>query len=84
MPSQPKAGSGSAVRHRQGIGQMISKMSNVLNKLRTDRKGVTALEYGMIAALIAAVIAGTVQTIGTRANTALGTVRDTMPAAAGR
>lgn len=29
-----------------------------------DRRGVTALEYGMIAALIAAVIIGTVTSVG--------------------
>jgi pilus assembly protein Flp/PilA len=32
--------------------------------LFNDKRGVTALEYGMIAALIAAVIIGTVSTIG--------------------
>lgn len=35
--------------------------------LVTDRKGVTALEYGLIAALIAAVIVGAVTTLGTSA-----------------
>ncbi|TDH59612.1 Flp family type IVb pilin [Dankookia rubra] len=33
--------------------------------LVTDRKGVTALEYGLIAALIATVIIGAVTTLGT-------------------
>ena len=33
--------------------------------LKTDRRGVTALEYGLIAALIAAAIAGSVGTLGT-------------------
>lgn len=36
--------------------------------LSGDRKGVTALEYGLIAALIAGVIIGTVKTIGTNLN----------------
>jgi pilus assembly protein Flp/PilA len=35
--------------------------------LATDRKGVTALEYGLIAALIATVIIGAVTTLGTNA-----------------
>ena len=33
--------------------------------LKTDRRAVTALEYGLIAALIAVVIIGAVTTIGT-------------------
>jgi pilus assembly protein Flp/PilA len=34
-------------------------------RLKTDRRGVTALEYGLIAALIAAVIVTGVTSIGT-------------------
>ncbi|MHB1304707.1 MAG: Flp family type IVb pilin [Acidiphilium sp.] len=37
-------------------------------KLFDDKRGVTALEYGMIAALIAAVIIGVVSTIGGQLN----------------
>ncbi len=33
--------------------------------LKTDRRGVTALEYGLIAALVAGVIATAVTTLGT-------------------
>lgn len=33
--------------------------------LAKDRRGVTALEYGMIAALIAVVIIGVITTLGT-------------------
>ncbi|MGA3402010.1 MAG: Flp family type IVb pilin [Acetobacteraceae bacterium] len=33
--------------------------------LKTDRRGVTMLEYGLIAALIAAVCVGAVTTLGT-------------------
>ncbi len=43
-------------------------MSTVISAVRTfiaDEDGVTALEYGMIAALIAAVIVGAVTTLGT-------------------
>lgn len=42
--------------------------------LRTDRRGVTMLEYGLIAALIAAVCVGAVTTLGTSVNTAFTTV----------
>lgn len=45
-----------------------------LPALKTDRRGVTALEYGMIAALIAAVIVGVVATLGTQLNSAFNTV----------
>jgi pilus assembly protein Flp/PilA len=37
--------------------------------LRLDRRGVTAMEYGLIAALIAVVIITTVTSIGTQLNT---------------
>lgn len=42
---------------------------NTLMKLKRDEKGVTALEYGLIAALIAAVVIGGVTTIGTNLKT---------------
>ena len=38
-------------------------------RFMSDKRAVTALEYGMIAALIAAIIVGAVTTIGTRLNT---------------
>ena len=34
--------------------------------LRFDKRGVTAMEYGLIAALIAVVIIGAVSTVGTQ------------------
>lgn len=37
----------------------------LLAKLARDRRGVTAIEYGLIAALIAVVIIGAVTAIGT-------------------
>ena len=43
-------------------------MSKIMNFIRNE-EGVTALEYGMIAALIAAVIVGTVSVLGTTINT---------------
>ena len=36
-----------------------------LLQLKTDRRGVTALEYGLIAGLIAVVIIGALGTLGT-------------------
>ena len=45
-----------------------------------DEQGATALEYGLMAALIAAVIVVAVTDIGTRINIAFGKVRDALPA----
>lgn len=43
-------------------------MSEVLRRFFHDAAGATAIEYGMIAALIAAVIIGTLQVVGTSLN----------------
>ena len=48
---------------------MLALFSQVLATLRQDRRAVTALEYGLIAALIALVIIGTVTKLGTKLNT---------------
>ena len=42
----------------------MQKFLNTLTMLKRDEKGVTALEYGLIAALIAVVIIGAVTTLG--------------------
>ena len=41
----------------------------ILNKLRNDKKGATAIEYGLIAALIAVVIIVALQTVGNNIST---------------
>jgi pilus assembly protein Flp/PilA len=43
-------------------------------KLTSEDEGATAVEYGMLVALIAAVIVGVVVTLGAQINTAFGTV----------
>jgi len=43
-------------------------------QIARDERGVTALEYAMIAALIAVVIVTAVTAIGTKANTAFTTI----------
>lgn len=45
-----------------------------------DEQGATALEYGLMAALIAAVIVIAVTAIGVRLDIAFGKVRDALPA----
>ena len=47
---------------------------NTLIKLKRDEKGVTALEYGLIAALIAVVVITAVSNLGTGINTAFTSV----------
>lgn len=54
---------------------------SIMNFLH-EEDGVTALEYGLIAALIAAVIVGAVTTLGTKVNTTFTTIADSMPEAA--
>lgn len=44
-------------------------MRNLFRRFASDESGATAIEYGMIAALIAVVIIGTLKVIGTRLNT---------------
>jgi pilus assembly protein Flp/PilA len=48
---------------------MVEKLKGWL-ELKTDQRGVTMLEYGLIAALIAAVCVGAVTTLGTNISTA--------------
>lgn len=46
----------------------------MLRFLARDERGVTALEYGLIAALIAVVIIGAVTTLGTNVSSTFNTV----------
>jgi pilus assembly protein Flp/PilA len=43
-------------------------MRNLITKLLRDESGATAIEYGLIAALIAVVIIGAVSVVGTKLN----------------
>lgn len=47
----------------------MNTILTVYTRFMSDRRAVTALEYGMIAALIAAVIVGAVTTVGTKLST---------------
>jgi pilus assembly protein Flp/PilA len=46
----------------------------------TNKEGATAVEYGIMVALIAVVIIATVTTVGTRLDGVFQTVRDALPA----
>lgn len=48
---------------------MLTKLNNLFRRVRKDRKGVTAIEYGLIAALIAVAIVAAVKLVGTGLNT---------------
>ncbi|MFA5490610.1 MAG: Flp family type IVb pilin [Candidimonas sp.] len=49
-------------------------MRNVLKNFASDIKGVTLIEYGLIAALIAVALAAILGTVGTNLNNLFGTV----------
>ncbi len=48
-----------------GVNQLESPMRNLVSHFVSDESGVTAIEYGLIAALIAVVIIGAVSSLGT-------------------
>ena len=56
-------------------------MNKFLARFVRDESGVTAMEYGMIAALIAVVILGVLQTLGTNLNTTFGSISSAVSAA---
>jgi pilus assembly protein Flp/PilA len=49
-------------------------MNNLFARFVRDESGATAIEYGLIAALIAVVIIGAVTAVGTSLNTTFGSV----------
>lgn len=53
-------------------------MKKLVSRFAKDESGATAIEYGLIAAGIAAVIIAAVNTLGDKVNTTFETVRDTM------
>ncbi len=52
----------------------MNMILTVYTRFMSDKRAVTALEYGMIAALIAAVIVGAVTTVGTKLSSTFTTV----------
>jgi pilus assembly protein Flp/PilA len=49
--------------------KLLVTLQSMLNSLRTDDEGATAVEYGLMVSLIAVVIIGAVTLIGTNLNT---------------
>jgi pilus assembly protein Flp/PilA len=58
-------------------------MTRFLNRFVQDESGVTAMEYGMIAALIAVVILTALGAIGTNLNTTFTTIKNAIVTANG-
>ncbi len=53
---------------------MFTKLHVVCSNALNSKKGATAIEYGLIAALIAVVVIGGFQVIGTQISTKLATI----------
>jgi len=53
-------------------------MKSIFSRFAVDESGATAIEYGLIAALIAVIIIGTLTSIGTNLTTVFGKVRDSL------
>ena len=56
----------------------IAKFQTSLFHVRTNERGATAVEYGLLVALIAAVIVTVVVTLGQKINTAFTTVNNSI------
>ena len=52
-----------------------------INKLRSNEEGATAIEYGLIAALIAVAMITALQSVGTEVGTTFNTTSDAMATA---
>ena len=54
-------------------------MSKFVTQFLKDESGATAIEYGLIVALIAVVIVGAVSVIGTKLQGSFNSVKDQLP-----
>lgn len=59
--------------------RMKFNMRSVVRKFTRDESGATAIEYGLFAALIAAVIVATVATLGGQVHEGLKAVTEALP-----
>jgi pilus assembly protein Flp/PilA len=58
---------------------MLEKFITFMLIRRDEEKGATAVEYGLLVALIAAIIVGVVAILGTQIQAAFQTVVDALP-----
>lgn len=54
----------------------MAKFTSLMNRFQKDESGATAIEYGLIAALIAVVIIGALSILGTQLSAKFGAVSD--------
>jgi pilus assembly protein Flp/PilA len=59
---------------------MLTRLYVQLTTLRREERGATAVEYGMLVALIAAVIVAVVVVLGGQINTAFTKIKDALAA----
>jgi pilus assembly protein Flp/PilA len=59
---------------------MLTRLYVQLSTLRREERGATAVEYGMLVALIAAVIVAVVAILGGQINTAFTKIKDALAA----
>jgi pilus assembly protein Flp/PilA len=59
----------------------MKSIINITKQFIRDEEGATAVEYGMMVALIAAVIVAIVTTLGTQVQAAFQTISNALPAA---
>lgn len=57
---------------------MIKEMTRYLKRLWKDRSGATAIEYGLIAALIAVIIIAAISLVGTDLSNMFNTVANSL------
>jgi pilus assembly protein Flp/PilA len=55
-----------------------ANMKNLFKKFLSNKSGATAIEYGLIAALIAVAVIGGVSQLGSSANSTFTTISDSM------
>lgn len=53
-------------------------MSDIIKRFAADQRGATAIEYGLIAAILSIVIAAAVTALGTKLYTVIGNVSNAL------
>lgn len=63
----------------QNLMNTYVQLTNAFAAMREEERGATAVEYGLIVALIAAIIIGVVATLGTKVSSNFQKVADNIP-----
>lgn len=63
----------------QSILNTYVRLTNAFAAMREEERGATAVEYGLIVALIAAIIIGVVATLGNKVNSNFKKVANNIP-----